>query len=185
MVAGRQKETMMRMTSKRIVLEGALREAVAAPSSGRVGALAAGTPRGMSAGARGGRELPVVALRSGMSKNGYFYTPEVVASLAPLLEGAQAFADHPAAQDRPERSVRDLVGFYRNARVEMRAPAGGQPRQAEVVATLHLLESADWLWSMLREALEQGMPGLVGISIDVQANVEAQQSGARGRMVNA
>src|SRR5579871_200009 len=175
----------MTMTSARIVLKGMVREAMAAPVGGRVGAQAGGGPHGSSGAARGERELPVVALRSGTSKNGYFYTPEVVASLVPLLEGAQAFADHPGPQDRPERSVRDLVGFYRNAHVEMRpAPASLAPAP-RAASTLHLLESAEWLWSMLREALEQGMPGLVGISIDVQANVEAQRNGASGQMVNA
>ncbi len=164
----------MTMTSERIVLEGTLREA-AVPAR-RNGSAPAGA---------GPREMQVVALSSGTSKNGYFYTPEVVASLVPLLEGAQAFADHPGPQDRPERSVRDLVGFYRGAHVEMGAPAGGKPESAQVVATLHLLESADWLWSMMSEALEQGMPGLIGISIDVQANVEAQRPGGRGQVVKA
>jgi hypothetical protein len=169
----RQKEAMMSTTGERIILEGTLREA----------AVPAGRNGNGSAGAEV-REVEVVALRSGTSKNGYSYTPEVVASLVPLLEGGQAFADHPGPQDRPERSVRDLVGFYRNARVEERKPTGGQPREAVVVATLHLLESADWLWSMLREALEQGMPGLVGVSIDVQGTVEAGRDAA-GQAVRA
>ena len=162
----------MGTASERIVLEGALREA-AAPAGRGVHA-----PAGEEM-----REVDVIALRSGVSKNGYSYTPEVVVSLAPLPEGAQAFADHPGPQDRPERSVRDLVGFYRQARVEGK-PGGSQPREAEVVATLHLMESADWLWSMLREALEQGMPGLVGVSIDVQGIVEARRDDASGQVVN-
>jgi phage major head subunit gpT-like protein len=179
----------MSTTGERIILEGVLREAVAAPASARVGVLAGGLmPRPAAGSARsagGEREMDVIALRSGRSKNGYFYTPEVVASLVPLLEGAQAFADHPGPQDRPERSVRDLVGFYRNVRVEERSAAGGQPREAQVVATLHLLESADWLRSMLREALEQGVPGLLGFSIDVQGVVEARRDDASGQVVNA
>jgi phage major head subunit gpT-like protein len=176
----------MEQTGTRIILEGAIREALAAPAARRVAALAGGASRRASRDAGGGgmRELDVVILRSGISKNGYSYSPEVVASLAPLLDGARAFADHPGPQDRPERSVRDLVGFYRSARVEESAPAGGQPRQARVVATLHLLESADWLWSMLREALEQDMAGLVGLSIDVQAIVEARRDDASGRVIN-
>jgi hypothetical protein len=169
-----QKEAMMNTTSERIILEGALREA--AKPARRNGN---GLPGEQT------REIDVVALRSGVSKNGYFYTPEVVASLVPLLEGARAFADHPGPQDRPERSVRDLVGFYRQARVEEGAQAPGQPRQAQVVATLHLLESAGWLWLMLREALEQGMPGLVGVSIDVQGMLEARPDDASGRVVRA
>ncbi len=166
---------MMNTIHERIVLEGMLREA--AGFARRNG--------GASVGAEV-REVEVVALSSGVSKNGYGYTPEIVASLVPLLEGAHAFADHPGPYDRPERSVRDLVGFYRDARVEERgARAGGQGGRVEAVATLHLLESAGWLWMMLREALEQGMPGLVGISIDVQALVEAGRADERGRMVRA
>ncbi len=164
----------MDRASERIILEGALRQA-AVPAARSGGAAAQ----------QGPREIEVIALRSGLSRNGYFYTPEVVASLVPLLEGAQAFADHPGPQDRPERSVRDLVGFYRHARVEERRATDGQPRQAEVVATLHVLESAGWLWSLMREALEQGVPGLVGISIDVQGLVEARPNDAAGRVVNA
>ena len=176
----------MGTTSERIVLEGTLREAAAAPSGAGVRTLAAGRLRRVEAGERASSagEMDVVALRSGTSKNGFFYTPEVVASLAPLLEGAQAFADHPGPQDRPERSVRDLVGFYRQARVEEDRTAGGQ-RQAQVVARLHLLESAGWLESMLREALAQGMPGLLGFSIDVQGQVETRRDADSGQVVRA
>ncbi len=163
----------MNTTSERIILAGALREA--AVPAGRQGSAA---PPGEEA-----REIEVIALRSGVSKNGNFYSPAVVASLVPLLEGARAFADHPGPQDRPERSVRDLVGFYRNARIEESVPAGGQPGQTRAIATLHLLESASWLWSMLREALEQGLPGLVGPSIDVQALVEARHDDTTGQVV--
>ncbi len=162
----------MEQKHERIVLEGVLREAA--------------VPAGRAASRRGGaRDMDVVALCSGLSKNGYYYSPAVVASLVPLLEGAQAFADHPGPQDRPERSVRDLVGFYREARVEESAPGSGQPRQTEAVATLHVLESAGWLWSLLREAVEQGMPGLVGVSIDVQGMVEGRRDDASGQVVNA
>ncbi|HEY7127798.1 MAG TPA: Mu-like prophage major head subunit gpT family protein [Ktedonobacterales bacterium] len=130
--------------------------------------------RGGGARAAGGREVEVVALRSGVSKNGYGYRPEVVRELAPLLEGARAFADHPGPNDRPERSVRDLVGYYRNARVEENT--GGQAPMTRVVATLHVLESAGWLWSLVQEALAQGVPDLVGVSIDAEALV--QEAGA-------
>ncbi len=181
----------MSTTSERIILEGTLREA-AAPSSAGAQMLVSGRMTRLEAGAAGrareggghGREMDVIALRSGTSKNGFFYTPEVVASLAPLLEGAQAFADHPGPQDRPERSVRDLVGFYRQARVEEGRTAGGQ-RQAQVAARLHLLESAGWLESMLREALEQGMPHLLGFSIDVQGQVETRRDADTGQVVRA
>ncbi len=158
----------------RLVLEAQLREAASVPAL-----------RGAGAPVRDEvREVEVVALCSGTSKNGYLYSPAIVAALVPLLEGAQAFADHPGPNDRPERSVRDLVGFYRTARLEQDRRLGGQPGEARAVATLHVLEPAGWLWSLICEALDQGMPGLVGLSIDLDGLVEARRDDASGRVVN-
>lgn len=169
----------MERRRERVLLDGLIRQTAGIPQGGKptvqegTGAAAESVP-GRQNGARavaGGREVEVVVLRSGVSKNGYGYRPEVVRSLVPLLEGARAFADHPGPNDRPERSVRDLVGYYRNARVEERT-SGGQATMARVVATLHVLESAGWLWSLVQEALAQGVPDLVGVSIDAEALVE-------------
>jgi hypothetical protein len=156
----------MERRRERVLLDGLIRETAGFASMEAGGAGGAGRERVV-----GMREVEVVALRSGVSKNGYGYGPEVVRSLAPLLEGARAFADHPGPHERPERSVRDLVGYYRDARVEERA-SGGQATMTRVVATLHVLESAGWLWSLVQEALAQGVPDLVGVSIDAEALVE-------------
>jgi hypothetical protein len=178
---------MMNQRKERLTLRGMIREAASAPIASLAGGRTANHPVGgvghagpQPNGER--RELEVIALSSGTSKNGYTYRPAVVAALVPLLEGAQAFADHPAPQDRPERSVRDLVGFYRHARLEQDKLPGQPPGQARAVATLHLLEPAGWLWEMICEALEQGVPGLVGISIDVDGMVEARQD-ASGQFI--
>ena len=170
----------MNQRKERLTLRGMIREAASMPIASLAGVGTARRSDGSAgyAGAQPGserREVEVIVLSSGTSKNGYTYRPAVVAALVPLLEGAQAFADHPAPQDRPERSVRDLVGFYRHARLEQDKLPGQPPGQARAVATLHLLEPADWLWEMICEALEQGVPGLVGISIDVDGMVEARQ----------
>jgi hypothetical protein len=164
----------MERRRERVLLDGVIRETAGIPQRGGSqgdGRAASGPGRQLRAPRAGGREVEVVVLRSGVSKNGYGYRPEVVRGLAPLLEGARAFADHPGPNDRPERSVRDLVGYYWNARVEERA-SGGQVTMARVVATLHVLESAGWLWSVVQEALAQGVPDLVGVSIDAEALVE-------------
>ena len=177
----------MKQVRERLILQGWIREAASVPSA----ALATSSALNRSNGAAGRagappesrqREVEVIVLSSGTSKNGYTYRPAVVAALVPLLEGAQAFADHPGPQDRPERSVRDLVGFYRHARLEQDKAPGQPPGEARAVATLHLLEPAGWLWKTICEALEQGIPGLVGVSIDVDGMVEARQD-ASGQMI--
>jgi len=52
------------------------------------------------------REVEVVCIRPGLSRNGNFYGRDVVRSMVPLFEGARAFADHPAPGDRAVRPWR-------------------------------------------------------------------------------
>jgi len=108
------------------------------------------------------RAVEVVCIRSGLSKNGNYYAPEVVRGMMPLFEGARAFADHPAPGERPERSVRDLVGYYK-------APRIGD--DGALRATLKVSKNAAWLWTLIEEALAEGQPDLVGISIDADGRV--------------
>lgn len=63
----------------------------------------------------------VVLIRSGMSKNRRFYGDTVLQTAAPVFEGSRAYANHPSkseSKDRPERSIRDLTGFYKNVTYE-------------------------------------------------------------------
>lgn len=107
------------------------------------------------------RNVRVTIIRGGASINGYYYNAEVLKALASLLENAQAYVDH---TNGPTRSVRDMVGFYRDAAF---VPADAQTPGGRVEATLHVLASADWLWSMIREACALNNPGLIGLSIDI------------------
>ncbi len=117
------------------------------------------------------REVEVVCIRPGLSRNGNFYGPECLSEAVPLFEGARAYVDH---SDATLRSVRDLAGSYKKVRV-------GQ--DGEVRATLRISKSQDWLWSLIQESVEEGTD-LVGLSIDVQAKVaEGQVGGKRARIV--
>jgi hypothetical protein len=136
---------------------------------------------------RGGHVVEVTLIRAGISKNGNHYPAETLAAAAPLFERVRAFADHHGPSDRPERSVRDLVGYYRNARyvdsVESeRAPAAGCSPSVEsaagraaaasggrIVAELHLLPGQEWLWALIQAAAQQ--PELCGLSIDASGSV--------------
>src|SRR5579883_600202 len=111
------------------------------------------------------RDVRVTVIRGGASINGYYYSEDALKAIAGLLENAQAYVDHangPASG--PARSVRDIVGFYRDAAF---VPPDEETPGGRVEATLHILESAAWLWSVIREACLLGNPGLIGLSIDI------------------
>src|SRR5581483_6859058 len=113
------------------------------------------------------REVEVTVLQGGLSRNAYFYSDRLLESAAPLLDGARAFADHPAPVDRAERSIRDIVGYYHSPRFE---PASGQS-PARIKATLRLVESAGWLWSMIEQAIDDKQP-FIGLSVDFVGSVK-------------
>lgn len=122
------------------------------------------------------RDVAVTILRQGMSRNGRYFTPQALQDVAAQLDGLKAFADHPAptadSVHKP-RSVRDVVGFYREPRLE-----GDRVR-----ATLHIFASADWLWSLVQEAVELGRPDVLGLSIDSLAAVRTRQENGKSTQV--
>jgi hypothetical protein len=118
-----------------------------------------------------GRHIAEVTLiRSGRSKQGNLYTPDVLREAAPMFEGAVAFADHVKPGDLPERSVRDIVGYYRQVRP---LTEGGTTR---LRAELHLVPGNDWLYGLLQES--QHHPSLCGLSIDAFGETERSSDGS-------
>lgn len=123
-----------------------------------------------------GHAVHVTVIQGGVSKNGFLYTEAVLRSITRLIEGAHAYADHArSAADQQARSVRDIVGFYHDARYVPSAPGSGFGR---VDATLHILESAAWLWSLLYESCSLGRPELIGLSIDIFGRWQPTQEGS-------
>src|SRR5579884_284183 len=111
------------------------------------------------------REVRVTVIRGGASANGYYYNEAALQTIAGLLEHAQAYVDHARSEaDNAVRSVRDMVGFYHSPAY---VPPDPSTPGGRVDATLHILESADWLWSMVKEACALGHPELIGLSIDI------------------
>lgn len=103
----------------------------------------------------------VLLIRSGTSGNGIHYSPDVLKEAVPLFEGVKAYADHPSRDEmrsRPERSIRDVVGWYDNVAYD--------DAHAGIAADFHVLESADWLRTMLRSAWDAGKGDLLGFSIN-------------------
>lgn len=123
--------------------------------------------------ADGRHVVEVTLIRSGTSKNGNHYPPDVLARAVPLFEGSPAFADHQKQPHLPEGSVKDIIGYYGDVRA-IAEPSG----QTGLRAKLHLLPTAEWLFHLLRAA--ESNPRLCGISIDAWANVDESKS-SRGR----
>ncbi len=112
-----------------------------------------------------GHAVRVTVIQGGRSKNGYAYNDAALQEIARLLEGAHAYADHARnASDQQTRSVRDMVGFYHDVQY---VPADTTSVQGRVDATLHIMEAADWLWSLIQEACLLGRTALIGLSIDI------------------
>ena len=112
-----------------------------------------------------GHAVRVTVIKGGKSVNGYSYDAQALRAIAQMLEGAHAYADHArSGADEMTRSVRDVVGFYHDAAYI--APTPGEP-SGRVDATLHIMEAADWLWSLIQEACALGRPDFIGLSIDI------------------
>ena len=121
------------------------------------------------------REVRVTVLRGGASANGFYYGPGALQAVTRLIEGAQAYLDHSTAASR---SVRDIAGFYRDA---LYVPPGTSEQHGHVEATLHILASADWLWTLIKEAVALGRPELIGLSIDIYGTLQAMSEARDGR----
>jgi len=128
-----------------------------------------------------GRAWEVLLIASGLSANGNYYPSETLEKAAPLFEGTFAYADHPTADDRkqrPERSIRDKVGKFVDAKFG-RWVIGGKVVEG-VKATFKVF--APWLREVLVEAYDAGEPDFLGFSIDASGNVAKRQH--NGKLVN-
>ncbi len=115
-----------------------------------------------------GHDVRVTIIQGGKSVNGYYYDEQALQQIARMVEGARAYADHGRSEaDQQTRSVRDMIGFYRDA--QHFPPSAGSPH-GRVDATLHILEAAAWLWSIIQEAVALEKPDLIGLSIDIFGN---------------
>lgn len=105
-----------------------------------------------------GRVWDVVIIRSGVSKNGFRYSPAVLREAAPLFEGVRVMArtDDEHLEGRA-KSVRNIVGWIDGVRFDAKLGA--------MVGRLHVSEAADWLRVLLVDAFAQGKRDIAGLSI--------------------
>ena len=110
----------------------------------------------------------VTVIKPGLSANNFFYSPQVLSGLVPLLEGAKAYADHETKselKDRGSRSIRDLVGWYDNV---------SQNQDGDVNATLNFMPGNE----NLVEALKVN-PSLMGLSINAKGRASRGEVGGK------
>jgi len=96
-----------------------------------------------------------------------YYPAATLVQALPLFEGAQAYADHPTRtemKERPERSIRDLIGYYESARIDR---TGGRTK---IKARLNTLESAAWIRPLLNMAVSNR--SLCGASIHAGGSIQ-------------
>ena len=91
----------------------------------------------------------VVIIEEGLGNLGdlSYYSREALqfASDKKVFEGKKAYANHPdklEEQIRPERSVRDIIGYYSDTQIK-----NGDTGQAQLVAKFNLLAGEEFIWA--------------------------------------
>jgi hypothetical protein len=122
-----------------------------------------------------GNRFRVIILSEGLGNLGsvFYYTPESIQSAVPIFEGAKCFADHPEeseAIERPERSIRDIVGHFENVATAQFDDT------VKLMADLVLVEGIDYDWarSQLKHALKYSekynTQDFIGLSINASGD---------------
>lgn len=116
-------------------------------------------------------------IKPGWSANGRYYSKPVLKEAARLFEGGKAYADHPGKteqKERPERSIRDLVGWYSDVK---------QETDGRLTASLHVID--DKVWPIVEAAITKN-PELAGVSINALGNTRiGEVDGKKGVIVEA
>ena len=114
----------------------------------------------------------------GNFKDCFFYTKQALqgAVNAQLFEGIHCFADHPSEVEEqilPERSTRDILGYYENVVYRESEDGTGQLASNLSVRTT---EATDWAMSLLTNAIDYSKKfkesDLVGLSINASGSSE-------------
>ena len=115
-----------------------------------------------------GKEWEMILIQSGLSKNRFMYPDETLVAATHLFEGVKAYVDHPSSSERkdlPERSIREIAGWYTNARKE---PDG-------IHAKFHVSAAQPWLREMMVDAYENGKLDLIGVSIFAEGKTRVEK----------
>src|SRR6266576_3258213 len=118
----------------------------------------------------------------GNSKDKNFYSAQALQSGTKVFNGAKAYADHPDAiteKTLPERSMKDLVGWYSDCFVDKNPDTG----KTRLRGKLHFFQDAKWLTDKIDTILtDPTAKGLFGISINAVG--KTRQASMGGEEVN-
>lgn len=125
-------------------------------------------------------KFKVVLIKEGMGnfKDRFFYTKAALKTSAErgIFAGVQAFADHPSALEeeiRPERSTKDIIGYYENVKYEESEDGQGLLTADLSVSTTI---SQDWVLALLTNSVDYSTKfkerDLVGLSINASGPAE-------------
>jgi hypothetical protein len=109
-------------------------------------------------------ELTITIIKPGLSKNGRYYSPEMLKRDAQIFEGNKMFLDHATDKDmsqRPEGSVRDWVASLKGVHAE----ADGTLKGTAVIIDPQFKQKIGAL-------AEAGLLGTLGVSIRAMAKFE-------------
>lgn len=113
-------------------------------------------------------EVTIIEEGWGNAEDQNYYTADLLKNSYQIFNGVRAFADHPSkteAIDQPERSVKDLVGWYRDPDYSI-DPDNGRGR---VTARLYVLPTASWLIEKIDAILADDTTApqdLIGLSVN-------------------
>jgi hypothetical protein len=130
-------------------------------------------------------DVIIIAEGLGNKRDKHYYGADTLkdAVSSMVFEGAQAYADHPSnfeETDRPERSVRDLFGYYFGTQVTT------YKGKAAISAKLRIQEGQDWAVGLIKEAIEYNkkFPDKVYAGISINADGDVSPSMLNGQEVN-
>lgn len=134
-------------------------------------------------------DVIIIEEGTGNSRDKHYYGPDTIqqAALDKVFEGAQAYADHPGLDEdinRPERSVRDLFGYYFDTKI-VEVQRNGVSKHA-LAAKLKIQEGADWAIGLIKEALSYSkqFPDKVYVGISINADGDVSPADMNGQQVN-
>jgi hypothetical protein len=122
----------------------------------------------------------VVLLQEGLGnlKDAFYYSKEALESAITIFEGKKIYADHPTEIEeinRPERSVKDVLGHFENIELVTNQETGQSELQGDVVILPD--EPYRWARGLLRHAVQysEKFPDKDFVGLSINANGEADQ----------
>lgn len=126
-----------------------------------------------------GSKFQVLLIQEGLGnlKDCFYYTKQALQNASPVFEGKKCYADHPSSIEenvRPERSTRDILGYYQDVQYSESADGRGQ-----LVANLITVvdPNLSWAQALLSNSIQyaQSYPNADFVGLSINASGEADE----------